>query len=190
MIAVGIPWQHEHIPTRFMLDLLASDLPGDSCVILGNVGDTDSNRNQIVRRALAEGVESIYFLDVDQGIPRDVRKRLGGSGLPIVSALTPHRSGEYVLAYTEYAGKFRPISSFSHEMMKVDGVGLGCVKIDANVFRALQPPWFVNRYSDLGRMEYEHDLAFCIQVRAAGFDIWVDPGCQSSHFATVERKVS
>jgi len=165
-----------------MWDVLSSDLRSDAVFIQGHTDRVDASRNQIVKRALQTEATHLFFLDVDQGIPQLVRQTLLSHNRSIVSALAKKRDGTHWLAFYKSPKGFQPITSILSPLIRIDGIGLGCVAIEMEVFRSLEAPWFVNTYSDEGVMQLEHDLSFCSKAQAAGFSIWVDTTCISSHY--------
>ena len=181
MIAVGFPWQHDSIPTKFMLDFVRSDLIGDSVILRGDCGDTTQSRNKIVKNALDIGVEYILFLDVDQGIPTDVRKRMDSNPNDIVTGITPHGNGEHLLIYKRNKdGSYTPLDMPS-EPIEIDGAGLGCMKVSMKVFEKIKPPWFTTVKDEYGILKRGNDFVFCEKAQEAGFKIFADPSILTTH---------
>lgn len=71
---------------------------------------------------------------------------------------------------------------------KVDYIGFGWVLIKKGVFENIDYPWFAPKLIDLGNGIQDmcsEDVAWCRDVKDAGFDIWVDPSCRVGHEKTL-----
>lgn len=71
---------------------------------------------------------------------------------------------------------------------KADYIGFGWVLIKKGVFEKLEYPWFAPRMrymeNDVQDLCSE-DVAFCLDAKNAGFEIWVDPKCRVGHEKTL-----
>lgn len=92
-----------------------------------------------------------------------------------------NKKGEYhMLSVKEIEENSKPF--------KVDYIGFGWVLIKKGVFEKLEYPWFAPR---MRCMENEiqdlcsEDVAFCIDAKNAGFEIWLDPKCRVGHEKTL-----
>lgn len=73
------------------------------------------------------------------------------------------------------------------EPFKAAGIGFGFVCIKSGVFEAIERPWFsyLAPIEDYGvPMILGEDIAFCMNAKKAGFDIWVDPNVRLTHQKT------
>lgn len=71
---------------------------------------------------------------------------------------------------------------------KADYIGFGWVLIKKGVFEKLEYPWFAPRmrYMENGVQDLcSEDVAFCIDAKNAGFEVWVDPKCRVGHEKTL-----
>jgi GT2 family glycosyltransferase len=71
---------------------------------------------------------------------------------------------------------------------KADYIGFGWVLIKKGVFEKLEYPWFAPRmrYMANGVQDLcSEDVAFCIDAKNAGFEIWVNPKCRVGHEKTL-----
>jgi glycosyltransferase involved in cell wall biosynthesis len=69
-----------------------------------------------------------------------------------------------------------------------DYVGFGWILIKQGVFEKLSYPWFAPRkirLSDTVADMCSEDVAFCLDAREAGFDIWVHPKVRTGHEKTM-----
>lgn len=65
-----------------------------------------------------------------------------------------------------------------------DYIGFGWVLVKRGVFESLPYPWFAPKRLQVGQdMEdmCSEDVAFCIDARAAGIEVWVDPKVRVGH---------
>ena len=69
-----------------------------------------------------------------------------------------------------------------------DYIGFGWVLIKNGVFEKLQYPWFAPRKIQLNASVADmcsEDVAFCLDAREAGFDLWVHPRVRVGHEKTL-----
>lgn len=70
---------------------------------------------------------------------------------------------------------------------KADFVGMGFVLMKKGVIEKLEYPWFTlgeHTLSNGVRRQLGEDVTFCMKIRDAGFDIWVDPTVKVGHSKT------
>jgi GT2 family glycosyltransferase len=71
---------------------------------------------------------------------------------------------------------------------KADYIGFGWVLIKQGVFEKLPYPWFAPRKLSVGDNIADmcsEDVAWCLDARAAGFDLWVNPKVRVGHEKTL-----
>ena len=86
--------------------------------------------------------------------------------------------------------QFLRVSDFQYKskLFKADYTGFGWVLIKKGVFEKLPYPWFMPRLMRINDAISEvtsEDVAFCIDARNAGFDIWVNPNVRVGHEKTL-----
>jgi hypothetical protein len=172
----------------------------------------DANRNIAVAKLLEDKFDTSIWLDADQTFPLDTLVKLLSSPQRITSGIYYVKAMPYypVMFKESFPDDrqftwFKPVMEFpDDELFKVDMIGMGCVRIDLNVFREMQPPWFeyginpvtidmVENITDEKhkekmalKMKYpirevSEDVAFCKQLRALGLPIYIDPTIQCGH---------
>jgi len=69
------------------------------------------------------------------------------------------------------------------EPFKVSYVGMGFMLVKYGVFESLKYPWFKPRFHTIGNCKdfSMEDVSFCLDVKDAGFDVYVDPSVQVGH---------
>lgn len=143
------------------------------------------------------------FLDIDHVLPYDVLVRLLTPDLPIVCGMyylkgkpyhpVIYKEGPYDAAVKHHLAI--PMYDYpTHEMFEVFNTGMGCTRIDREVFLKLKPPYFYYRRHSMFEttdmldffIRYEidnntEDFPFWEQVRKVGYKIMVDPKIQLGH---------
>jgi hypothetical protein len=146
----------------------------------------DISRNHLVRKALEDNVDYVFFLDTDVIPPNFVLPNLLGWKLPIVSGLYWTKA-RVPCAYKFVDGKHvKSIEPpFNQRIIEVDAVGAGCLLIDARVFKEISPPWFTWDMFPWARPEeppgHSEDINFCIKAKEHGFPIHLDTAMRCKH---------
>ena len=86
--------------------------------------------------------------------------------------------------------EFLRVKDFEYKQnpFKADYTGFGWILIKQGVFEKLKYPWFMPRLMKVNDSISEvtsEDVAFCIDARQAGFDIWVNPKVRVGHEKTL-----
>lgn len=156
----------------------------------------DTLRNRALTQALRDGFTHVLFLDADMIHPDDLFARIlkycdreiivsgfyVGRQPPYAPVAfrdgVKHESGLYSI--------YRPDEDYRH--VNADGlreeelIGMGCALIPLSIVRALGPgPWFEYRNDHTGEPMISEDVPFCERVRAAGFQIYLDPSIGCGH---------
>ena len=143
------------------------------------------------------------FLDIDHVLPYDVLVRLLQTELPILCGMYYLKGKPYhPIIYREgpydaLAGYHMAIPMMDYptdKIFEVFNTGMGCAKIDREVFLKLKPPYFYYRKHSMYdtsdmldfMIRYEidnntEDFPFWEQVRSVGYKIMVDPKIQLGH---------
>ena len=144
-------------------------------------------RNQIVEHALRDGVERLLFIDYDVAPPSQALVKLLSLNVPIAAGVynskqVPSNPLIMVEGYGKGYDDYR-----RGDLIKAQGVGMGCCLIHMDVFRKIKPPWFKtvrgyvpqNPFQPLPHMT--EDIYFCQKAMEAGYDIIVDTQVQCGH---------
>ncbi len=149
----------------------------------------DVARNEIVKSALANDCQWVFFLDSDVEVPSDTIPRLMSHNIPIISGIYYTRappiepaiwkevqpSGKQAINFTPGTG-----------LIECDFVGAGCLLIHTSVFKNLKSQlwfnWTLGREIPMdmttGRSE---DFQFCKAARDRGFKIFADTSIICKH---------
>lgn len=190
-ILIAIPTSRE-IEIQCAASLIGLKRKGRIGVFAPQSYSIDASRNLIVEHALEIGYDYILWVDSDMILPKDTLLRLLSHGKDIVSGVYSYKliHGENAVAkrfvkdaedtYTDV-----PLKEIreSKELMPVDGVGFGCVLTKVDVFKKIEPPWFVyDKF--LGE-----DIYFCRKAQEKGYEIFLDPKVRAGHIGTVNYNV-
>jgi len=168
-------------------------------------------RNQIVEDFLKTDCTHLFMWDSDQVFHTGTLLRLLNTNKPIVSgfylARNPERIGTLVVFnrqtrdnlcnYSSF-NEYKPISAKAiftlppiendgnESITQVDGVGLGCILIQREVFASLQQPYFVewNPSMPADIHHFGEDLFFSDRLAQAGIPIYVNRQCFVGHEVT------
>jgi hypothetical protein len=148
-------------------------------------------RNQVVEEALRADAAWLWFMDDDHVFAPETLMRLLDRRVSIVQPLyvgrrSPHEpilfdyfpveasmSDEQLVHSARHARIGGPYSlaPFQTGLVEVGLCGTGGLLIDMKVFKALDPPWFVNHSQGHAIAE---DTWFTLRARRAGFKCFVD----------------
>ena len=185
-LAIGIPCDFPHIPSSFFYSFVLMDKPSFTFIHADN-GPLDTLRNDIVEKALLEGVTSLLMCDVDQVYPPDTITKLMAHRLPVVGGKVNRRYPPFDPIMMRITNEgYQPIDDYkSGSLVSVDATGTGCILYDMEVFRKLPYPWFKFQKNPASGMIIGEDIGFCQDLKAAGYDIYVDTSVEIGHLATM-----
>jgi hypothetical protein len=135
-------------------------------------------RQTLVNQALSTECTHLLFIDSDMTFPPHTPVQLLAHQQDIVGIAAATRRENRLLnsAQTKWGQRLK--AGAEDGLVEVDYLGFGCVLIRAEVFRALEKPWFPIEYrgSDSENQDIwlGEDYGFCEKARAAGFSIAVD----------------
>lgn len=170
--------------------------PNGSEVMFAMGIDIGENRNTIVRRALKDGFEWVFFLDDDMVFDANHLERLLSHNRQVVASLYLNRMPPHgVMAFNE--SRYVPATYYGVEgiwmwkavslegappsgLADIVAAGTGGMLIGHKVFEKIKyDTWF-------DHFQSTDDLAFCQRVVEAGFPIFLDLGARMGHVTTHE----
>lgn len=160
---------------------LLAHLPAEKVVDWEIGADRGRSRNTLVRRALARNSDWLLFLDDDHTFPPNLLQTLLSREMPVVASLYLQRTDPFLpIAYAEKDenGDYWPLDLSAcpeHGLVTVVGAGTGGMLIRSEVFRQLEPPWFLHT------TEQSEDLYFCRSLVEAGIQLYVDLDARLGH---------
>ncbi len=186
-LAIMVPCSFPFIPSSFFYSFVLMDKPSFTFIHADN-GPIDTLRNDCIEKALSEGCTHGIFMDVDQTYPVNTIPKLLSHKLPIVGAAIPRRYPPFDnIILTKVNGGPTPYINTEYEdgeLVSCDATGTGCIMYDLSIFKKLPYPWFKFKKNENG-MPIGEDIGFCQDLRAAGYEIYVDTSIKIGHLANV-----
>lgn len=160
-------------------------------------GDMAAARTKACAYAKKGGYTHILMLDNDHKHPANIVRQLLAHDKDVVGGLNFKRTEpHHPCAVTEilpiegrpgYSRQTFPARNSG--LVKVDGVGTGCLLVKLSALERLEKPWFYMPYHDFasGDMTEEswpgEDGGFCLRCKEAGVEMFCDTGLTSPHLA-------
>ncbi len=148
----------------------------------------DKARNDLVKMALKDNCDYVFFIDSDMIIPKGVVEALIGMDVDIASAIYFTKGKPYLpVARVKEGDRHFFLEDFEfNDIIKVAGVGMGCCLIKAKVFKDMKNPYFKLEWRETEGVTYQiaEDLYFCEEAIKQGFDIHLNTGLVCGHFGT------
>lgn len=140
-------------------------------------------RNLIVKEALEQKCDYIFWIDDDMVIKSDVNivEKLMAHDKDIVAPLFFARSYPFIpmiFKRKTWGTKFcvyDNIMDYPKGLLKVDGIGFGCVLTKVEMFKKLKQPYF------WANEVFGEDLFFCENATRAGIEIYCDTTIDVGH---------
>lgn len=173
--------------TLFTVALIQLKHPPGTRIDWGISANITEARNTLVQRALDEDAEWVMFLDDDHVYPHDLLMRLLAHEKPVVSALYLRRQQPFspvAFSHRNDHGTYQSIDLAELPqggLLKVHAVGAGGLLVRAEVFNAIEPPWF--EHGKVGDWDASEDIIFSEKANTAGFDVYVDLEAQLGHLS-------
>ena len=136
----------------------------------------------------------IVWIDSDTVWEPEVIERLTSHNYDVVSALVPTNSagGLGAMRLTKDLTPQQLTwkdTMLEGEPFQVDGVGFGMVAFRYGVFEGTPRPWFVIRRARIDgvpfSVNYGEDYSVCLNMKDAGFLIWLDPLAKVQHIKSI-----
>jgi hypothetical protein len=189
-LAIGLPCSFPTVPTSFFYSYSLMEKPSYTLIHADN-GPIDTLRNDLVSKALEARMTHLIMLDVDMIYHPKTIMQLLSHQLPIVGALCYRRYPPFdsiMLRANDDGSIFDVIEDEEWEegdLVEVDATGSGCIMYNMEVFKRMPSPWFkFTKYPDTGQPLGE-DIGFCLELRKAGYKIFVDTSIPCDHLTTM-----
>jgi len=160
----------------------------DVQIYLQNSTIVDKARNELVRMALKDNCDYIFFIDSDTIIPSGALDTLLEMDVDIASGLYFTKSKPYLpVARIKEGDKHFFLEDFEfNQIMEVQGVGMGCCLINMKVFDKMEFPYFKLEWREKDGIKYQiaEDLYFCDEAVKLGHKVHLNTGVVCSHFGT------
>jgi hypothetical protein len=142
----------------------------DSSTILLN------QRNNLVKKAKEVNSDYILWLDSDMTYRATTALRLLEHNKDIVACNYTKRTKPLkTVAYTNLNDwdSWVPMEP-QDELVKVEGVGMGCMLMKLDIFEKLQKPYFEFRYKEDTQDYFGEDFILLGKLREQGYDVFID----------------
>ena len=185
---IGVPTGISTRWAAFYECLMALQLPEMTGVKVQRGNFVSENRNKIVEDALKTEAEWIFFLDDDLLFEPNCLNKLLERNVDAVVGLSLRRSVPFFpLAYRgqKEDGRCTPITLTSETsgLIEIDAATAGGLLIRRNVFEKMQEPYF--KMAQIPGSDAGEDLWFCMNMRKAGFKLWLDTDVRFGHIADI-----
>ena len=142
----------------------------DSSTILLN------QREKLIENAKDIKCDYVLWLDSDMMFPSTTALRLLAHNKDIVACNYMKRSKPLkTVAYTDLTNwdSWLPLEP-KDDLIKVEGVGMGCMLMKTEIFNSLQKPYFEFTYKGDTQDWYGEDFMLLTKLRLNGFNVYID----------------
>jgi hypothetical protein len=174
------------VPSGFFYSFAHMERPSYTLIHADN-GPIDTLRNDLVEKALEIRATHLIMMDTDQIYPVNTIPRLLSHRLPIVGCMIHRRYPPFdPIMLRGKPGEYLGVSEWEEgALVEVDATGAGCLMFDMQVFRKMPKPWFKFRKEASSGEGIGEDIGFCLDLRAAGYKIFVDTSLECGHLTTL-----
>jgi hypothetical protein len=185
-LAIGIPLTFPMVPSGFFYSFAHMERP-DFVLIHADNGPIDTLRNDLVEKAMEIRATHLIMMDTDQIYPANTIPRLLSHKLPIVGCMVHRRYPPFdPIMLRGKPGAYEGITEYKEgSLVEVDATGAGCLMFDMQVFRKMPSPWFKFRKMERTGEGIGEDIGFCIDLKEAGYKIYVDTSLECGHLTTL-----
>ena len=146
----------------------------------------DKARNDLVKMALKDNCDYVFFIDSDTIIPNGAIDALLAMNVDIASGLYFSKGKPYLpVARVKEGEKHFYLEDFEfNQIIEVQGVGMGCCLIKTDVFKKLEFPYFKLEWRKHEDIDYQiaEDLYFCDEAIKAGYKVHLNTGVICEHY--------
>ena len=142
----------------------------DSSTILLN------QRERLIEQAKKVNSDYVLWIDSDMMFPSTTAVRLLEHNKDIVACNYTKRTKPLkTVAYTNLNdwNSWLPMVP-QDELVKVEGVGMGCMLMKLDIFEKIQKPYFEFRYKEDTQDYFGEDFILLGKLREQGYDVYID----------------
>lgn len=142
----------------------------DSSTILLN------QRERLLEQAKKVNSDYVLWIDSDMMFPSTTAVRLLEHNKDIVACNYTKRTKPLkTVAYTNLNdwNSWVPMEP-KDELVKVEGVGMGCMLMKLDIFEKIQKPYFEFRYKEDTQDYFGEDFILLSKLREQGYDVYID----------------
>lgn len=135
-----------------------------------------TQREHLADQAVDYNSEYTLWLDSDITFPSTLAVKLLKHNQNFVACnyvkRTPPHKG---VAYEKMYDWNNPLSfEFRDSLIKIEGIGLGCVLMKTDIFKKLTKPYFDFKYNSTTNDWLGEDMVLCEKIRQLGIELFVD----------------
>jgi hypothetical protein len=155
--------------------------------------DIATNRNDLIRQAIGDGISHLIMTDTDQILPEDIFVKLAawaarGKECVIAPVHRRYEPFELILMRGENPDKYQTVpddEKYSGRIIEVDAGGGGCFMVDMKKVIEIDFPYFTLDDKTPSGYAMGEDVSFFWKMRQKGFNIWADTSIEIGHIAEV-----
>ena len=135
-----------------------------------------TQRERLATFGLETGAEYLLWLDSDIVAPATTALRLLAHKEPVVAANYIRRQlPAKGVAYKTIGDWQNPLPfEPQDDLVPVEGVGMGCMLMQANIFNQIAKPWFEFGWSPESNDHLGEDMILCQKITQAGYTVKID----------------
>jgi len=197
-LGICFPLVDDRLFRSFFISWLTLIKPSNYEVIIPDIAPANfpeshaAVRNNMVKKALECDCTDIWMADTDQIYPKDTLVKLFSHNLPVVCGKVHRRYPPFdPILYQKTKWKYKffdtPRDKWKNgELIEVEATGAACMLIRSEVFEKVEQPWFrVLRPNKRRDYPVGEDIYFWVNVRKAGYRIFVDTSIEVGHIASL-----
>jgi hypothetical protein len=184
-LGIGIPLNFPMVPDAFFESFIMMKTPPFT-YLRSSRGGIEDMRNNIAQDALMSGCSHLIMMDTDQIYHPETIPTLLAHKKPIVGCMVCRRYPPFdPLMLKGTISHYQTVLDWKPgDLVEVDATGTGCLMFETEVFRKMPYPWFYTRKAEDG-LPVGEDIGFCSDLRAAGYQIYVDTSVPAGHLSTM-----
>ena len=146
----------------------------------------DSARDNLAREVMGHNPDYILWLDADQTYPANTPEILMkhvDDGKLVVGGVSPLKKKSdngldgkpsvWDLDIVSNRIRHREVS-LHQGLVKVEGMGLGGIMVNPEIFRTMEYPWFRRMWNQGEKALFGADFSLYANCKKAGIDVWCD----------------
>lgn len=149
--------------------------------------DCAKARNEIAKKAMAEGFDYVLMVDSDIILPEDAIEALIEDNDSVVVGIYPRKNTNCGETELFKLGTYDYVNRYNYneleelpDRFQIKGSGLGCALINTEIFNRLPYPYFKFVTYDDGDVLSE-DLFFCSNLAQTGISVYADSRVRCGH---------
>lgn len=180
-LAIAVPCSFSMVSVLFHEAFVVMRKPPGGYVYIrvSSIHSIDDMRNQAVAEALRLDCTHLLQIDSDMVVHPETIPIMLSREKSIVGALYFNRFPPFdptAIISEERFPEWVPNSFY-----EVEKIGAGCLMVNMDVFREMEPPWFKIQRDEKGIIDLGEDFTFCEKARALGYPIWCDSMVTAKH---------